>query len=507
MSRGKTLVTTTASDGVRGGRNEVSPSSRCGRRDLRIAGRPRGDGRLFFFQAEDGIRDDLVTGVQTCALPIYQVGGVERANASGEVPANVGAIRREEGSIGSGEHAHGAVAEEAVGADAVHVHIAKSDVIKNAVGANGVAIAGVTRTAAARAVLGSSKLIINGGGIALRTASLLIDERLDSRHDGRSKRGAACAGPSAWIRAAGSAAVRNVRPTKYIKVAPKTVGREKRNVRGVAHAVIGIAENTLPRRLGPPLAGAADDTGGRRGAAGALAGTPPARCGGLGGGGVERVVAKTGRAVGWVVAQVSREECAGAGIVPGDFWNVGNGGTESRGVAGIPVDCVGARVSVAEIGSADSDVVGSGSKGVDSDAMRCFSNAIVTAGRAAVTGGDENRDALCDGLLISGIVSGIGGRAIRGFALAITDAHDGWRGSAGVDKILHSDRAAECSSGVGASGHFNGSAWSGGAGPFGVEDGFGAIGSKSAGSAAVIGAGGRRGMNLSKRGRGIGGQT
>src|SRR5215216_1031776 len=25
---------------------------------------------LFFFQAEDGIRDDLVTGVQTCGLPI-----------------------------------------------------------------------------------------------------------------------------------------------------------------------------------------------------------------------------------------------------------------------------------------------------------------------------------------------------------------------------------------------------------------------------------------------------
>src|SRR2546423_9241641 len=26
---------------------------------------------LFFFQEEDGIRDKLVTGVQTCALPIY----------------------------------------------------------------------------------------------------------------------------------------------------------------------------------------------------------------------------------------------------------------------------------------------------------------------------------------------------------------------------------------------------------------------------------------------------
>src|SRR2546425_8860522 len=27
---------------------------------------------FFFFQAEDGIRDKLVTGVQTCALPILQ---------------------------------------------------------------------------------------------------------------------------------------------------------------------------------------------------------------------------------------------------------------------------------------------------------------------------------------------------------------------------------------------------------------------------------------------------
>ena len=27
---------------------------------------------LFFFQAEDGIRDLIVTGVQTCALPILK---------------------------------------------------------------------------------------------------------------------------------------------------------------------------------------------------------------------------------------------------------------------------------------------------------------------------------------------------------------------------------------------------------------------------------------------------
>src|SRR5258708_31736684 len=35
----------------------------------------------FFFQAEDGIRDDLVTGVQTCALPISAPSG--GVNASG----------------------------------------------------------------------------------------------------------------------------------------------------------------------------------------------------------------------------------------------------------------------------------------------------------------------------------------------------------------------------------------------------------------------------------------
>src|SRR5260370_31500760 len=37
---------------------------------------------FFFFQAEDGIRDSSVTGVQTCALPILNalglVGGVHR---------------------------------------------------------------------------------------------------------------------------------------------------------------------------------------------------------------------------------------------------------------------------------------------------------------------------------------------------------------------------------------------------------------------------------------------
>src|SRR5207247_7557493 len=38
---------------------------------------------LFFFQAEDGIRDPLVTGVQTCALPILGSGAARIARNSG----------------------------------------------------------------------------------------------------------------------------------------------------------------------------------------------------------------------------------------------------------------------------------------------------------------------------------------------------------------------------------------------------------------------------------------
>src|SRR3712207_9014578 len=38
---------------------------------------------LFFFQAEDGIRDIGVTGVQTCALPILQRAALDRAEARG----------------------------------------------------------------------------------------------------------------------------------------------------------------------------------------------------------------------------------------------------------------------------------------------------------------------------------------------------------------------------------------------------------------------------------------
>src|SRR5437870_7102059 len=43
---------------------------------------------FFFFQAEDGIRDGHVTGVQTCALPIYLEQRVRALGDTGRVDAH-----------------------------------------------------------------------------------------------------------------------------------------------------------------------------------------------------------------------------------------------------------------------------------------------------------------------------------------------------------------------------------------------------------------------------------
>src|SRR3989442_519739 len=40
---------------------------------------------VFFFQAEDGIRDADVTGVQTCALPIYSPAGRSGPGAGADI--------------------------------------------------------------------------------------------------------------------------------------------------------------------------------------------------------------------------------------------------------------------------------------------------------------------------------------------------------------------------------------------------------------------------------------
>src|SRR5699024_11441723 len=60
---------------------------------------------VFFFQAEDGIRDRNVTGVQTCALPISTAAGMPVAvgppvSIGGILGAVGGILRSEERRVG-----------------------------------------------------------------------------------------------------------------------------------------------------------------------------------------------------------------------------------------------------------------------------------------------------------------------------------------------------------------------------------------------------------------------
>src|SRR5689334_24709173 len=77
---------------------------------------------VFFFQAEDGIRDGTVTGVQTCALPIWptspvngtgsrarRFGRPSMADATVQPPASVGTRpRSEERRVGKESRPRGA---------------------------------------------------------------------------------------------------------------------------------------------------------------------------------------------------------------------------------------------------------------------------------------------------------------------------------------------------------------------------------------------------------------
>src|SRR5260221_5583860 len=54
---------------------------------------------FFFFQAEDGIRDHCVTGVQTCALPISRSGARRNSELRIMRPLLVGAWRVPKGPL------------------------------------------------------------------------------------------------------------------------------------------------------------------------------------------------------------------------------------------------------------------------------------------------------------------------------------------------------------------------------------------------------------------------
>src|SRR6266542_4971613 len=75
---------------------------------------------MFFFQAEDGIRDATVTGVQTCALPISPCARDDCA-----IPRSMGAHRREAaGTAGVAGNAQRRVARDP--ADAARTRAARA---------------------------------------------------------------------------------------------------------------------------------------------------------------------------------------------------------------------------------------------------------------------------------------------------------------------------------------------------------------------------------------------
>src|SRR2546430_17441082 len=55
---------------------------------------------IFFFQAEDGIRDLTVTGVQTCALPVVRTAAFALVAAFGAFGRSLGALGRSLGPLG-----------------------------------------------------------------------------------------------------------------------------------------------------------------------------------------------------------------------------------------------------------------------------------------------------------------------------------------------------------------------------------------------------------------------
>src|SRR5216683_7816971 len=74
---------------------------------------------FFFFQAEDGIRDLIVTGVQTCALPIY--GGPEWRPSPGGLVTALEPVMREAGGAWIGWSGDAGPAPGAFEADGLHL--------------------------------------------------------------------------------------------------------------------------------------------------------------------------------------------------------------------------------------------------------------------------------------------------------------------------------------------------------------------------------------------------
>src|SRR5205823_9526163 len=103
--------------------------------------------RIFFFQAEDGIRDKLVTGVQTCALPILEKDRELRYQVASEMRADLKRLKRETDSGPSAEAVARASAIEPLPAGPAAVHQSGSSAVIEAVKLHKVRAAGIAGVA------------------------------------------------------------------------------------------------------------------------------------------------------------------------------------------------------------------------------------------------------------------------------------------------------------------------------------------------------------------------
>ena len=111
-------------------------------------------------------------------------------------------------------------------------------------------------------------------------------------------------------------------------MSPNSIGSEERNVGNVTHAVAGISDQLLARRLCPPGAGSTYHASYRRSARGTTARSAAAArviqeicfsCG---------AVAEAASSVSLAEAFELRDQQAGAGIVPWNLWNIRLGRSE-----------------------------------------------------------------------------------------------------------------------------------------------------------------------------------
>jgi len=145
----------------------------------------------------------------------------------------------------------------------------------------------------------------------------------------------------------------------------------------------------LPHGLGVSGAGAADDAGSDIGARRAAAWAAAARCGGAQAGApaITKSAEASDRAG---TRDESGDEGAGAGIVPGNFRDVADGGFEGRTIRRAPIGGILIVERVDEIGAADRNIEGRGGEAADADAVRRRCGVCIATGGAFVARRNED---------------------------------------------------------------------------------------------------------------------